>query len=84
VERFSLRRFVIALIAFVCVLTVGTLGFHQLTDEGWTSAFYRSVVSTTLTGSTRARRARGRRSSPSSFSWRAWQSSSTSQARSSS
>jgi len=50
VERFSLRRFVIALIAFVCVLTVGTLGFHQLTDEGWTSAFYRSVVSTTLTG----------------------------------
>jgi voltage-gated potassium channel len=50
VERFSPRRFVIALIAFVCVLTVGTLGFHQLTDEGWTSSFYRSVVSTTLTG----------------------------------
>ena len=50
VERFSLRRFVIALIAFVCVLTVGTVGFHQLTDEGWTSSFYRSVVSTTLTG----------------------------------
>jgi len=40
----------IALIAFVCVLTVGTVGFHQLTDEGWTSSFYRSVVSTTLTG----------------------------------
>ena len=49
-ERFSLRRFVIALIAFVCVLAVGTVGFHQLTEEGWTSAFYRSVVSTTLTG----------------------------------
>jgi len=50
VERFSLRRFVIALTAFVCVLVVGTLGFHTLTDEDWTSSFYRSVVSTTLTG----------------------------------
>ena len=49
-ERFSLRRFVIALTAFVCVLAVGTVGFHRLTDEGWTSSFYRSVVSTTLTG----------------------------------
>jgi voltage-gated potassium channel len=50
VERFSLRRFVIALIAFVAVLVVGTIGFHSLTDEDWTSSFYRSVVSTTLTG----------------------------------
>ena len=49
-ERFSLRRFVIALIVFLAVLLVGTIGFHLLTDEGWTSSFYRSVVSTTLTG----------------------------------
>jgi len=50
VERFSFRRFVIAQIAFVVVLAVGTIGFVLLTDEGWSSSFYRSVVTTTLTG----------------------------------
>lgn len=49
-ERFSFRRFFLAQIAFVVVLAVGTVGFVLLTDEGWTSSFYRSVVSTTLTG----------------------------------
>ena len=49
-ERFSFRRFFIALIAFVIVLAVGTVGFVLLTDEGWVASFYRSVVSTTLTG----------------------------------
>jgi hypothetical protein len=50
VDRFSFRRFFLAQIAFVVVLTIGTLGFVALTDEGWTSSFYRSVVTTTLTG----------------------------------
>jgi len=50
VERFSFRRFFIAQVAFVIVLTVGTVGFVLLTDEGWSSSFYRSVVTTTLTG----------------------------------
>jgi voltage-gated potassium channel len=49
-ERFSFRRFFFAQIAFLIVLAVGTLGFVLLTDEDWSSAFYRSVVSTTLTG----------------------------------
>ncbi len=49
-ERFSFRRFFIAQVAFVVVLVVGTVGFVLLTDEGWSSSFYRSVVTTTLTG----------------------------------
>jgi hypothetical protein len=50
VERFSFRRFVIAQIAFAAVLAVGTVGFVLLTDEDWPASFYRSVVTTTLTG----------------------------------
>jgi len=50
VERFSFRRFVGAQIAFVVVLAIGTVGFVLLTSEGWSSSFYRSVVTTTLTG----------------------------------
>ena len=49
-ERFSFRRFVGAQIAFVVVLAIGTVGFVLLTSEGWSSSFYRSVVTTTLTG----------------------------------
>jgi voltage-gated potassium channel len=32
------------------VLLVGTVGFQLLLQEGWVDSFYRSVVSTTLTG----------------------------------
>jgi voltage-gated potassium channel len=49
-HRFSFRRFFVAWVAFVIVLAIGTAGFVVLTDEGWAAAFYRSVVSTTLTG----------------------------------
>ena len=49
-DRFSFRRFIIAQLAFIGVLAIGTLGFVALTDEGWVSSFYRSVVTTTLTG----------------------------------
>ncbi len=49
-ERFSLRRFVGAQVAFGCLLVVGTVGFHLILDEGWVASLYRSVVTTTLTG----------------------------------
>jgi len=44
------RRFQFALLAFVSILAVGTVVFHVLLAEDWVSAFYRAVVSTTLTG----------------------------------
>ena len=49
-EGFQWRRFVYALGAFVVVLVVGTLGFQAILGEGWVGSFYRSVVTTTLTG----------------------------------
>jgi voltage-gated potassium channel len=50
VDQFSLRRFLYALAAFGGVLVGGTIGFHEILGESWPSAFYRSVVTTTLTG----------------------------------
>jgi voltage-gated potassium channel len=50
VEQFSVRRFVWAVLAFVLVLTIGTIGFHAITTENWSSSAYRAVVTTTLTG----------------------------------
>jgi voltage-gated potassium channel len=47
---FEWRRFAYALLAFVGVLVVGAIGFHAILGEGWVSSFYRSVVTTTLTG----------------------------------
>ena len=49
-EQFSVRRFVYAVLAFLGVLSAGTFGYRAILDEGWSSAFYRSVVTTTLTG----------------------------------
>lgn len=49
-EGFSRRRFLAAVAMFVVVLTIGSVGFHVLLDDGWVSAIYRSVVTTTLTG----------------------------------
>ena len=49
-ENFSLRRFALALAAFVVVLAVGTVGFHAIGDESWTASFYRGVVTISLTG----------------------------------
>ena len=48
--EFGSRRFVYAVLAFVVVLVVGTVGFESMLGEGWTSSFYRAVVTTTLTG----------------------------------
>lgn len=49
-EEFSGRRFVYAVVAFLGVLGVGTAGYQWLLSEGWVASFYRSVVTTTLTG----------------------------------
>src|SRR5689334_19356273 len=49
-EGFSVRRFGYAVVAFVCVLAAGTVGFHLVTHEGWIASAYRAVVTTTLTG----------------------------------
>jgi voltage-gated potassium channel len=48
--EFGTRRFGYAVLAFVLVLVVGTVGFQAMLGEGWTSSFYRAVVTTTLTG----------------------------------
>lgn len=50
VEPFSFRRLFLAILAFCGVLVVGTVGFHLMIGEGVVSAFYRAVVTTTLTG----------------------------------
>ncbi len=47
---FEWRRFAYALFAFVGILALGTIAFHAIVGEGWVSSFYRSVVTTTLTG----------------------------------
>ncbi len=49
-ESISYRRFGWALAAFAALIGVGTIGFYEVTTEGWIGAFYRSVVTTTLTG----------------------------------
>jgi voltage-gated potassium channel len=48
--EFRTRRFVYAVLAFACVLAIGTTAFQAMLGEGWTSSFYRAVVTTTLTG----------------------------------
>jgi len=47
---FQWRRFVYAQAAFLAVLALGTVGFQAILSEGWVSSFYRTVVTTTLTG----------------------------------
>ncbi len=49
-DSFPWRRFGYAQAAFVGVLVAGTIGFQLILGEGWVASFYRSVVSTTLTG----------------------------------
>jgi voltage-gated potassium channel len=49
-ERDDLRRIVVALAAIVIVFTGGTVGFHHLLHEAWHAAFFRTVMSATLTG----------------------------------
>ncbi len=39
-----------ALAGAVAVIAAGTIAFHSVTDESWLQAFYRSVVTSSLTG----------------------------------
>jgi voltage-gated potassium channel len=47
---FSFRRFGWALVAFLVLLGIGTIGYRAILDEGWVTALYRTIVTTTLTG----------------------------------
>ena len=49
-EAFSARRIAYALTAAAGVILAGTVSFHFITDETWLQAFYRSVVTSSLTG----------------------------------
>jgi len=50
VEAFHPRRFLYALAALGIVLVCGTAAFRWSLDEGWLQAFYRALVSASLTG----------------------------------
>src|ERR671936_938931 len=47
---FELRRIGYALVAGVVVLAAGTVGFRYILDETWLQSFFRSVVTSSLTG----------------------------------
>src|SRR5262249_18994029 len=49
-RRFAYALLALVLLGFVGVLALGTIGFHAIVGEGWVASFYRSVVTTTLTG----------------------------------
>ncbi len=49
-DAFNDRRFKLALAALATVVAGGTVGYHELVDEGWISSFYRVVVTVSLTG----------------------------------
>jgi len=49
-HAFSFRRFGYAIGAMLVVLTIGTVGFHHVLSESWLQAFYRAIVSSSLTG----------------------------------
>jgi voltage-gated potassium channel len=50
VEDLSWRRLGYAISALVAVLLAGTIAFHRIIGENWISAFYRAVVTVSLTG----------------------------------
>lgn len=49
-EAFHPRRFLYAVLALGVVLVLGTLGFRWSLGEPWLQAFYRALVSSSLTG----------------------------------
>ncbi len=50
IRSVRLRQAEVMLVAVVVVLMAGTLGFRWTLDEPWVQAFYRSVVTVSLTG----------------------------------
>ena len=49
-DHIRLRQIVRLLLAIAATLVLGTVAFHESTDEAWFQSFYRSVVTVTLTG----------------------------------
>ncbi len=49
-ESVSARRLLAALLIVVVVFAAGTVGFQLSAHEGWLDAFYRTVVTSSLTG----------------------------------
>jgi voltage-gated potassium channel len=49
-ETISVRRVVAAFLTVVAVFAAGTVGFHATSDESWLDSFYRTVVTSSLTG----------------------------------
>jgi len=49
-ESFSARRIAYAVSGAAAVILLGTIAFHHYSHEGWIQAFYRSVVTSSLTG----------------------------------
>jgi voltage-gated potassium channel len=49
-DPFSTRRIAYGLGGALAVLLAGTIGFHSVVDEGWLQAFYRAVVTISLSG----------------------------------
>jgi voltage-gated potassium channel len=47
---FRARRVAYAAVGLVVTLIFGTIGFHHYLHEGWLQAFYRSIVTASLTG----------------------------------
>jgi voltage-gated potassium channel len=49
-ETISARRVLAAFLTVAAVFAAGTIGFHASSDEGWLDSFYRTVVTSSLTG----------------------------------
>jgi voltage-gated potassium channel len=49
-EHLSFRRLLLASVALIAAFVGGTVGFHRVLDESWLNAFYRSVITVTLSG----------------------------------
>jgi voltage-gated potassium channel len=49
-ESFTPRRVVYAITGLVALLVGGTIAFHQSLNETWLQAFYRTIVTVSLTG----------------------------------
>lgn len=49
-ETISVRRVLAAFLTVAAVFGAGTVGFHSTSDENWLDSFYRTVVTSSLTG----------------------------------
>ncbi|HSB39324.1 MAG TPA: NAD-binding protein [Gaiellaceae bacterium] len=49
-ESLTARRVAAAVIALLALMLGGTIAFHESIDESWMQSFYRTIVTTSLTG----------------------------------